>query len=479
MDIWKKKSNISNEIYFPGVKMDDISELEICFNVKIMVYCLNSNGTVSLIYNSLSDNNDVMYLNLYDNHFSYITNFEKLVKRVQCDKCLKLFKRQWNLKRHYGNCYDRTRYSFPGGFYSNSTTLFDKLKSLNIHVPLDCQFYDKFIVWDMEAILLKLNVNKTEKLTWISQHHPISVSIASNVENFQESECFVNTNANQLINEMMSNISEISLYNKEIMMDKYSEVYHHLNELISQYHDNPESCKSNHQSKIKSHFLKSLNNIKKDWDRYVSQIPVIGFNSGKYDLNLIKKYIMSYIVQNYEEQDIHTIKKENSYLSISTLDMKFIDISNYLAAGCSYSQFLKAYGCDQPKGIFPYEWFDSFEKLNYPKLPEPEDFYSKIKKDDPIKSDGDYKKLQKIWEDKAITRFEDYLIYYNNLDTGPFVIALRNMLKVHFDEGIDIFKDCVTLPGVARRMLYNSSSSKFHFLIQKTLIFIILLNKIL
>ena len=59
-----------------------------------------------------------------------------------------------------------------------------------------------------------------------------------------------------------------------------------------------------------------------------------------------------------------------------------------------------------------------------------------------------------------MSTFEDYLIYYNNLDTGPFVIALNNMLKVYFDEGIDIFKDCVTLPGVARRMLHNSSSSK-------------------
>ena len=113
------------------------------------------------------------------------------------------------------------------------------------------------------------------------------------------------------------------------------------------------------------------------------------------------------------------------------------------------------------KEFFPYEWFDSFEKLNYPKLPQPEDFYSKIKKDNPIKSDSDYKKLQKIWEDKAMTRFEDYLIYYNNLNTGPFVIALGNMVKVYYDEGIDIFKDYITLPGVARRMLYNSSNSKF------------------
>ena len=454
----------ANSFSFHGVKLEDITELELCFNVKVMVYCLNSNGTVSLIYNSLNNNTDVMYLNMYDNHFSYITNFEKLVKKFQCDKCLKLFKRQWNLRRHYTNCYDRTKYSFPGGFFCNSTTLFDKLKSLNIHVPLEFQFYNKFIVWDMEAILLKSNLSKSDKLTWISQHHPISVSIASNVENFEESECFVNTDPDQLINQMMSYISEISLYNKELMSEKYDEVYVQLNELISRYSGNSsltEFSKSNHDKKIESHFFKSLTNIKKELDRYISQIPVIGFNSGKYDLNLIKKYIMSYIVENYTEQDIHTIKKENSYLSISTPDIKFIDISNYLASGCSYSQFLKAYGCDEPKGIFPYEWFDSFEKLNYPQLPQPEDFYSKIKKDNPIKNEGDYRKLQGIWEDEGMTTFEDYLIYYNNLDTGPFVIALNNLLKVYFDEGIDIFKDYVTLPGVARRMLYNSSNSKF------------------
>ena len=32
MDIWKKQRNITNEVC---VKMDDISELEICFNVKL------------------------------------------------------------------------------------------------------------------------------------------------------------------------------------------------------------------------------------------------------------------------------------------------------------------------------------------------------------------------------------------------------------------------------------------------------------
>ena len=71
----------------------------------------------------------------------------------------------------------------------------------------------------------------------------------------------------------------------------------------------------------------------------MGQILVIGFNSGKYDLNLIKKEIIAYLFRSYNQNEIYTIKKENTYLSISTPTMRILDISNYLAPGCSYAQF--------------------------------------------------------------------------------------------------------------------------------------------
>ena len=37
--------------------------------------------------------------------------------------------------------------------------------------------------------------------------------------------------------------------------------------------------------------------------------------------------------------------------------------------------------------------------------------------------------------------FKDYLIYYNNLDTGPFITALNNLVKYYFSRSIDPFKD--------------------------------------
>ena len=60
-----------------------------------------------------------------------------------------------------------------------------------------------------------------------------------------------------------------------------------------------------------------------------------------------------------------------------------------------------------------------------------------------------------------MTTFRDDLIYYSNLNTGPFCIALENFLKIYFNQKVDIFNYYIILPGVARKMNYQSSDSKF------------------
>ena len=73
--------------------------------------------------------------------------------------------------------------------------------------------------------------------------------------------------------------------------------------------------------------------------------------------------------------------------------------------------------------------------------------------------------------------FKDYLIYYNNLDTAPFCSALKNFFEIYKSQGIDIFKEYITLPGVARKMLYNSTASNFALFNLIMLICIIHLKK--
>ena len=65
-----------------------------------------------------------------------------------------------------------------------------------------------------------------------------------------------------------------------------------------------------------------------------------------------------------------------------------------------------------------------------------------------------YSNLQDMWTHDITIR--DLLIYYNNRDTEPFVMALEKMISVYRKKRVDIFKDAISVPGVARILLHRS-----------------------
>ena len=67
-----------------------------------------------------------------------------------------------------------------------------------------------------------------------------------------------------------------------------------------------------------------------------------------------------------------SIKKANSYMSLKTQHLQFLDIRSYLAPNYSYDAFIKAYKCKLEKGFFPYDFFDSYDKVNNTELPSHE-----------------------------------------------------------------------------------------------------------
>ena len=54
---------------------------------------------------------------------------------------------------------------------------------------------------------------------------------------------------------------------------------------------------------------------------------------------------------------------------------------------------IRMWKVETSKGIFPYEWFDSEEKLNQKTFPEYESFYSKLKAANVSKVEYDREKL--------------------------------------------------------------------------------------
>ena len=157
----------------------------------------------------------------------------------------------------------------------------------------------------------------------------------------------------------------------------------------------------------------------------------------------------------HEQEHGFVVKKCNSYACITTDKFRFLDISHFLAPGTSYAGFLKAYRVEETKGFFPYEWLDGPEKLDQTELPPYESFYSALKGTNI--SPEEYAYCQNVWLDRGMTTFKDFLIWYNDLDVGPFVTAVERLQKFYFDKRIDVLKTAMSVPGIARQLLFKSA----------------------
>jgi len=184
---------------------------------------------------------------------------------------------------------------------------------------------------------------------------------------------------------------------------------------------------------------------------------VVGFNSGKYDVNAMKVDFFAELVKS--QRINYTVKRNNNFMCTKTEKLKFLDITNYLAPGFSYSQFLKAYGCTEEKGFFPYEWMTSLEKLNVSQLPPHEAFYSTLKNENI--SAEDYQLCQKVWEDNNMTSMKEFLTWYNNKDVEPMLEAIEKMYLYYQNQNVDIFKDEISVPGLTLKYMFQDLPSYF------------------
>ena len=186
---------------------------------------------------------------------------------------------------------------------------------------------------------------------------------------------------------------------------------------------------------------------------YCSVIPIVGFNSSFYDINLLaNEGFMNEIIS--RDSKPFVIKEGNKYKIIKTKNFMFIDQMYYCAAGTKLCQFIEAYDIDENKGWFPYEWFDSYSKLEYPvKSLKITDFYSSLK--DEAMSEEDFKQLMSICEENNLILVKDLLKWYNNLDVRPMLKACLKQKEFFYSFKLDMYKDAFSLPALSENILYQ------------------------
>ena len=208
-----------------------------------------------------------------------------------------------------------------------------------IKIPdIETQQYPHAIVFDFESYLDKTKCySATKDLIFENKHTPISVSIGDTFDSTPTH--IVSEDPKDLVTKFVNEINRRAEYLRDDVRKKY----------------------------IPEDFDMLPKKIQRTINEWCNQIPVLGYNSGRYDLNLIKNHFVSELS---DKCTVKVGKKGNETMFMITPELRFLDVMNYLGPGTSYDKWVKAYGCTLIKSFLPYEWFDSSEKLKYPGLPD-------------------------------------------------------------------------------------------------------------
>ena len=408
-----------------------------------------------------------MYVNLYEPHFSYIQDKKSYSHSYMCSKCENsLWKYPSLLKRHELTCEAGVRHVYNGGVYHPPPSVFERLDDEGIVVDEGLRYYPYRGTFDFECFFDRNNLpTYTNTLQWSARHVPLSVSVASNVPGHEDAQCYItNGDSDKLVEEMMNNLIAISDAAYDSLLPSYVDV---LADLDARKHAWEEETKEAEEEEEEAENGKKTVNpyktLEKQLQAWLHQLPVLGFNSGHYDLNAIKKFFVPLLIHNNtaERASCFVIKRQNNFMCLSTDKLKFLDMVNFLAPGVSYAKYLTAYGCELGKGHFPYEYMDDLQKLEDRVLPPQSAFFSQLKNEGI--SDADYARFQAVWHDNQMKTMRDFLVWYNNRDVIPFLQAIDKQFAFYQQHNIDMFKDGISVPGLSLLHLFNDLPNDTYF----------------
>ena len=289
---------------------------------------------------------------------------------------------------------------------------------------METETYPHAIVYDFESYQdTSKAVRPTSDLFYESEHVPISVSLADTLN--PEPEYIVSRDPAELIRLFHQSLER---RHEAIVADVVKEFSFTELEGIPEKHGN-------------------------EIVKWFRQVPVLGFNSGHYDLKLIRQHFIPLLAQ---DPGTFAAEKNGRIMFINTPKFKFLDVLNYLGPGITYEKWVKTYGATLAKSWLPYEWFDSPDKLDFPGLPPYMAWYSKLK-GEYVLTLKEYDDCHRIFKERGMQTFGDWLEYYNNLDVAPFLEALQKMKEFYTSIGIDILKDAVSLSGVSEKYILRKT----------------------
>ena len=169
-------------------------------------------------------------------------------------------------------------------------------------------------------------------------------------------------------------------------------------------------------------------------------LPIYGFNSSRYDLNIIFHLITKvYDKPGFNRKTVNLLKKGTAYFSLNIGRLHFKDLLNFTCP-MSLDRYLKTWTTDCTKLIYPYEKFETIEEIRQQiEFPPIADFRSTLK---PVVDEEIYTLCKNEYERRMClpaghedkwSSFECFLKHYNLSDVKPASLALIKQFDTYLD----------------------------------------------
>uniref|UniRef100_A0A915KW04 Uncharacterized protein n=1 Tax=Romanomermis culicivorax TaxID=13658 RepID=A0A915KW04_ROMCU len=169
---------------------------------------------------------------------------------------------------------------------------------------------------------------------------------------------------------MLQHSECISQTQKNILLDKYACIIKEHDAKIEEYNSYIKALQEkNKDYRRKKGQYNHINYVKQKLIRSCGQLVCLGFNS------------VRQVRLNEEAKWPRANLRNGAYLCLTIDQLKFLDASTYAAPGFSLDTFMQAYRAKLTKAKFPYEYIDSFTKLDEQQLLPIERFFTCLRKE--------------------------------------------------------------------------------------------------
>ena len=242
----------------------------------------------------------------FNNHIIHTIDINSFFKCFRCSSCDTFFNKSDNFNKHLLRCKDRVKHIYPKNVYELRETLFEKLEGFSLPVSEGNKLFNSLAIFDFESICVPTEeLKETQTTFWIGKHVLISLSILLNL--IDEPILLYNKDPQNLINDFVSNFELLAEQSKLEMRKKFQKIEVAVNERMKKIFDQlnehgknfcsnkfeyeDECIEDSEEADTSTQFLRIQKNqlidLKQHLGRYVNTLPVFGFNSGRYILNLI------------------------------------------------------------------------------------------------------------------------------------------------------------------------------------------------